>query len=70
MPRPPLWLTLLGMIGNSACAAVFYFRGQSIWALFTALVVINYLSIMDANRTAVRTAEREPCSSTDTTPSS
>lgn len=69
MPPVPIWLALLGLMGNSMVFAVMYFRGERWWPLFLILALVNFFSVMDAHRTAVRTAEREPCSSTDTTPS-
>jgi hypothetical protein len=68
MPRPPLWLIALGLMGNSMVFAVMFFRGNPFWQLFLFLALVNYFSIV--HRTAVRTAERNPCSSTGSTPSS
>ena len=68
MKGPPLWLALLGLIGNSAVAAVLFERGENrLWPIFVVAIVISFGACLRAAKsTAVRTAEK---GSTDAKPS-
>jgi hypothetical protein len=66
LPPVPLWFALIGLIGNSAVAAVLLERGESIWLLFLGTTLISYATCLRAGSTAVRTAEKEsPCTCSD-----
>lgn len=71
MPPVPLWLALLGLSGNAVVFAVLFFRGDPWWPLFLLATIISLFTSLRAKQIAVRTAEsHDPCSSTDSTPSS
>lgn len=60
MPPVPLWLALIGLVGNVAVAATLFERGDmQLFPLFLATTLISYATCLNAGPTAVRTAEKE-----------